>query len=219
MEVEIKLHVKPSVAGGPLAFLTRMTKERHLGGFALGHLRQHEIWDLYYDTADGALAAAGAGLRSRMVDGKALITLKMNRVQEGALTQREEFEEPLDQERVDWVLSHVKDLVGEGPFPARAFFEGKPCGPLAPVLKVGTARLERPVGTVATLVLDVVKYPDLAPTAYFDLEVEATGGMAGEASLRTIETALHNLAGGQLMPATASKLERGLALKAQSTAR
>lgn len=219
VEVEIKLHVKPSVSGGPMAFVARLAKERFLGAFSLGEITQHEIWDLYYDTPDGKLAASGAGLRSRMVGGRALITLKIKRVQDGALTQREEFEEPLEQERVDWVLSHIKALVGEGPFPARALYEGKPCGPLVPILKVGTARLERPVGNVATLAVDVVKYPDLSTATFFDVEVEAAKGLSGESALRTIETALYNLAGNQLAPAAASKLERGLALKMQSTSR
>jgi inorganic triphosphatase YgiF len=213
VEVELRLNVKQAIPGGPVLLFTKLTMHPTLAGYPLGPITKREIRDLYYDTEDGALARAGVGLRSRIMDGVPYLTLKKSKFQDGALVGREEFEEPLVQERVDWTLSHIKDLIGEGPFSAEAFFTGKPCGALVPVLEVGTARLIRPVGPVAQLTLDMVEYPGISAHPYFDIEVEARSGKTGERILRGIETELYALAEGHLAPATASKLERGLRLK------
>ncbi|MGE5676255.1 MAG: CYTH domain-containing protein [Mycobacterium leprae] len=216
MEVEIKLNVKAAVEGGPLGFFTRLTSVNQLGAYPLGPIKQHEIRDLYYDTADGILAKNGAGFRSRWQDGKELITLKRNRVQDGSLVTRDEYEEPLTPERAEWVLSHIKDLIGEGPHPAVALWEGKPCGNLLPVLRVDSARLTRAVGDVATLTMDIIRYPGIATNAYFDIEIEAKEGTGTEAALRDIEADIHRLARGYVAPAGESKLERGLRLKGKA---
>lgn len=216
MEIEIKLNVKPAIPGGPVLFFTKLTMLPQIAGLPLGGIRKAEIRDLYYDTEDGALAKAGIGLRSRLAEGgQPLITLKINQHHEGALTRREEFEEPLTQERVDWVLAHIKEQIGEGPFPAESFFSGKPAGSLQPVLEVATARLARPVGNAAELVMDMVEYPGLSASPYFDIEVESKSGKAGERIIRAVETELYSLAAGDLAPAHVSKLERGLKLKAR----
>lgn len=214
MEIEIKLNVKPAIPGGPVLFFTRLTMLPQIAGQPLGGIKKAEIRDLYYDTEDGALAKAGIGLRSRLYEGGLpLITLKISQFQDGALTRREEFEEPLTQERLDWVLSQIKEQIGEGPFPAEAFYTGKPAGPLQPVLEVATARLVRPIGSVAELVLDMVEYPGLSASPYFDIEIESKSGKGGERAIRTIETELYSMAGGDLAPARMSKLERGLKLR------
>jgi inorganic triphosphatase YgiF len=213
VEVEIKLNVKPIIVGGPIMLFTRLTMLPQLAGFALGGITKHEIMDMYYDTPDGSLARAGAGLRSRMLDGVPYVTLKKDVTRDGALVRREEFEEVLTQERMDWVMSHVNDILGEGPFPVADFAAGRPCGPLVPQLVVGTARLSRPIGEVAELVMDMVEYPGLSASPYYDLEVEAKVGKMGESILRRVETDLYQLAGGDLAPAKLNKLERGLKLK------
>ena len=219
VEVEIKLNVKPAIVGGPIMLFTKLTMQPQLAGFPLGDITKHEIMDMYYDTADGALAKAGAGLRSRLQDGVPYLTLKIGRYRDGALTGREEFEEVLTQERVDWIMSHVSDIVGEGPFSAEDFHAGKPTGGLVPILIVGTARLVRPIGEVAELTLDMIEYPGLAANPFFDVEVESKAGKMGERILRSVETELYNLAGGNLAPATLSKLERGLKLKEKAGVR
>lgn len=219
MEVEIKLNVKPAIVGGPIMLFTKLTMQPQLAGFPLGDITKHEILDMYYDTPEGALAKAGAGLRSRVQDGVPYLTLKIGRFRDGSLTGREEFEERLNQERVDWVMSHARDIVGEGPFSADDFNAGRPTGGLVPILVVGTARLVRPIGELAELTLDMIEYPGLAANPFFDIEVEATAGKAGERILRTVETELFNMAGGDLAPASLSKLERGLKLKEKAGVR
>lgn len=213
MEVEIKLNVKPAIEGGPASLFTKLTLMQNLGGYPLGQISKAEIRDLYFDTADGALAKAGAGLRLRVQEGLPFVTLKINKVQDGALTRREEFEEPLTEERFNWVLSQVQEQIGAEPVSFADFAAGRQAGSLLPVLEVGTARLSRDVGQEATLTMDMVEYPGLSAYPYFDVEVEANQGKAGESFLRTVETELYRLAGGDLAPAKLSKLERGLKLK------
>jgi len=219
MEVEIKLNVKPAIEGGPIMLFTRLSMVPQLGGLPLGGVSKHEIWDRYYDTPDGALSRSGVGLRSRLQDGVPYVTLKINRTKDGALSRREEFEEQLTQPRMDWVMSQINDLVGDGPFPVEDFAAGKACGPLVPTLTVGTARLVRPVGDVAELVLDMVEYPGLAASPFFDIEVEAKIGSTGERILRAVETELYGLAQGSLAPAALNKLERGLRLRERTVVR
>lgn len=218
MEIEIKLNVKPAIPGGPVMLFTKLTMQSQLAGLPLGGISKAEIRDLYYDTEDLVLAKAGAGLRFRRIDEKPYVTLKINRFHEGALTRREEFEEPLSQERLDWVLSHVRDLVGEGPFPVEDFAAGRGCGNLKPVLAVGTARIVRPIGTMAELVMDMVEYPGLSAQAFFDIEVEAVGGKGGEHIIRRVEDELYLMAEGYIAPARMSKLERGLRMKEKARA-
>jgi inorganic triphosphatase YgiF len=215
MEVELKLIVKPAVAGGPIALFTKLSMQLQLAGLPLGSIYKYEIKDLYYDTADGTLAAAGIGLRCRVENERVLVTMKISRYQEGALVSREEFEEPLTQERLDWVLSHAGAYI-EGPFSAEALAAGQPSGSLQPILVVGTARLVRPIGSVAKLVMDMVEYPGFSAHPIFEIEVEAVGGKGVEKVLRQVETELYALAGGDLAPAALSKLERGLKLKGKA---
>jgi len=72
---------------------------------------------------------------------------------------------------------------------------------------------------VAELTLDMIEYPGLAASPFFDVEVESKSGKMGERILRAVETELYNLAGGNLAPATLSKLERGLKLKEKAGVR
>ncbi len=199
-------------------FFTRMAMAPSLAGLPLGPVQKFELRDVYFDTEDGALARIGAGLRLRVENGMPYVTLKINRSQDGSLSQREEFQEPLTQERLDWVLSHVRDQVGEGPFPFTDFAGMERCGSLVRTVEVHTARMSRPIGAVAMLSLDMVEYPGLAPNPLFDIEIESLKGEPYENFLRKVEQELYAVAGGELAPAAASKLERGLRLKDKAKA-
>lgn len=212
MEVEIKLHVLPSVEGGPASLFRRLAVLPALAGVPLGQTRCVEIRDIYYDTGAHVLARAGAGLRLRIEDGRPLVTLKLNRRQEGALTAREEFEEPLTEASLGRMLTLVRDMVGPGPVPFEVFARGEAAGHLIPALVVHTSRLARSLGGQAVLTLDRVEYPRLAAEPYWDIEVESRSGQAGEPFLRKVEQELYQLAGGQLEAAAVNKLERGLHL-------
>lgn len=214
MEVEIKLHVLPGVDGGPAAFFERLATIGSLAGTPLGRPARLVVRDLYYDTADGALAQAKAGLRLRVENGSALVTLKESRRRDGALTEREEIEHPLSAQHLAQVLTRIRPLVGPEPVSLDDFAAGRRAGPLVPVLEVVTHRVARQMGAVGTLTLDWVEYPGVGPEPYFDIEVEAAEGQVDESVLRRAEAELGRLAGGHLLPATMSKLERGLRLAA-----
>ncbi len=218
MEVEIKLNVKAAIRGGPALLFTRLSMLEGLGNLSLGPVFKLEIRDLYYDTVAGDLAKTGSGLRMRSENGRRKVTLKKGAFVDGALTRREEYEEPLTQERFEWVLSHLRTEIGAGPFLVDDFRAGLPCGVLVPMLCVDTARITRQIGAAASLVLDMVEYPGLTISPYYDIEVEAIGSQAGEAFIRQVETELHALTDGSLSPAGMSKLERGLKLKDKAEA-
>jgi len=213
VEVEIKLQVLPTVEGGPAALFARLAEAEQLAGYPLGPARTMVVRDTYFDTDQGALAAARSGLRLRHEDGRAVVTLKVTREQDGALVAREEVEVPLEPEALEALIDRLRPLIGSVHVPFAAFAAGRPAGPLTPVLDVHTERVVRPVGEVALLSLDRVTYPGLAPDPYYDIEVEAVPDRADAALLHTLEAELQRLAGGQLCPAGQSKLERGLRLR------
>lgn len=213
MEVEIKLQVPPTVAGGPAALFARLAEEERLAEYELGPVRTIQLRDTYFDTDRGALAAADSCLRLRHENGLALVTLKVAREREGALAARAEYEVPLEPENLTRLIDRVRLLIGPVRVPFAAFAAGRPAGPLLPVLDVHTERLARSVGQVATLTLDRVIYPGLAPEPYYDIEIEAAPDMPDVAVLRALEADLQRLAGGQLIPSEQSKLERGLRLR------
>ncbi|WP_374711472.1 CYTH domain-containing protein [Symbiobacterium terraclitae] len=213
MEVEIKLHVPPTVPGGPAALFARLAEEERLAGYELGPVRSIQLRDTYFDTDKGALAAAASCLRLRHENGRALVTLKETTGRQGALAARAEYEVPLDPDRLTALLARIRLLIGPVRVPFAAFAAGRPAGPLLPVLDVHTERLERSVGAVATLALDRVTYPGLAPEPYYDIEIEAAPDMPDVAVLRALEADLQQLAGGHLIPSGQSKLERGLGLR------
>jgi triphosphatase len=217
VEVEIKLNVLPTVEGGPAAFFERLAAQGSLAGRPLGPVEAVAMRDIYYDTPDGALARASAGLRLRIENGAAFITLKIARRQEGSLAVREEYEHRLDDIHFDQVVAYIRPLIGPEPVPLADFAAGRPAGPLVPVLDVMTDRIARQVGALGVLTLDRVSYAGLAVDPFFDIEVEAEVGLGGEAQLREVEAELIHLAGGHLAPASVSKLARGLGLKAQRT--
>ena len=212
MEVEIKLEVLPTVPGGPAALFERLAAREELAGLPLGPVQTIAMRDTYFDTDDGALAAAGTGLRVRRENGRLLVTLKVKRAQEGSLTEREEYEAPLDLGSLREVVSRIRPLIGRGTVPFAAFAVGRPAGPLEPVLDVHTERLSRTIGEIGTLTLDRVLYPGLDAEPYYDIEVEAAADLVDPEPLRAVEAELLALAEGHLRAAGRSKLERGLDL-------
>lgn len=215
MEVEVKLCVSPGVEGGPAAFFQRLSRLDRLAGLPLGPAQHMALRDLYYDTSDRALARSRCGLRLRLEDGEALLTLKCTRRQEGGLVVREEHELPATAENLEQVLAPVRPLIGHDPVPLEELLAGRPAGPLHPVLDVVTYRTERPIAGLGRLVLDQVAYPGVADEPFFDIEVEAARpepDPAVEAALRRVEAELRRLGGEHLVPAAESKLGRGLRL-------
>lgn len=213
MEIEIRLNVDLAIEGGPAALFAKILTQPKFANLPTGPVRAYEIFDLYYDTPDQLLAQNGIGLRLRVKGQQAYVTMKRGGSQSGALTRREEVEEPLDQARLDWVMGLIKEFVGEGPFPVAAFANGKECGGLVPSLEIRQARTEIHVGDFAVLSLDVVEYPDVVASPFFDIEVEAKQGKISESILREVERELYALADGDLKPAPISKLQRGLNFK------
>lgn len=213
MEIEIRLLVDLAIEGGPAALFAKILSKPKLANLPTGPVRAYEMFDVYYDTPDHLLAKNGVGLRLRLKGNEALVTMKRGASQSGALTRREEVEEPLDQARLDWVMSLIKEFVGEGPFPVEAFASGQECGGLVPSLEIRQARTEIHVGDMAVLSLDVVEYPNVVASPFFDIEVEAKQGKLSETILREIERELFALADGDLRPAPVSKLQRGLNFK------
>lgn len=213
MEIEIRLNVDLAIEGGPAALFAKILARPKLANLPTGPVRAYQMFDLYYDTPDQLLAKNGIGLRLRVKGQEAYVTMKRGGSQSGALTRREEVEEPLDQARLDWVMSLIKEFVGEGPFPVEAFANGKECGGLVPSLEIRQARTEIHVGDFAVVSLDVVEYPGVVASPFFDLEVEAKQGKISESILREVERELYALADGYLRPAPVSKLQRGLNFK------
>lgn len=213
MEIEIRLNVDLAIEGGPAALFAKILAQPKLANMPTGPVRAYEMFDVYYDTPDHRLAQNGIGLRLRVKGREAFVTMKRGGSINGALTSREEVEEPLDQARLDWVMSLIKEFVGEGPFPVEAFASGQECGGLTPSLEIRQARTEIHVGNLAVVSLDVVEYPGVVASPFFDLEVEAKQGKLSESILREIERELYAMADGDLRPAPVSKLQRGLNFK------
>lgn len=213
MEIEVRLNVPLEIEGGPTAFFGRVLAKQKLANIPTGPVRAYEMFDLYYDTPDHRLAKNGIGLRLRVKGHEAFVTMKRSVTQDGALARREEVEEPLDQARLNWVMGLIKEFAGEGPFPVEAFANGQECGGLVVSLEIRQARTEIHVGDLAVLSLDVVNYPNVVSSPFFDLEIEAKQGKLSETLLREIEQELHALSDGYLRPAAVSKLQRGLNFK------
>lgn len=213
MEIEIRLNVNLAIEGGPAALYAKILAKPKLANLPTGPIRAYEMRDLYYDTPDQLLAQNGIGLRLRVKGGEAYVTMKRGASQNGALTRREEVEEPLDQARLSWVMGLIKEYVGEGPFPVADFANARECGGLVPSLEIRQARTEIHVSDFAVISLDVVEYPGVVSSPFFDVEVEAKQGKISESILRDIERELYAMADGDLRPAPISKLQRGLNFK------
>jgi len=200
-EREIKLRARVPQALEELAGMAG------IAGFTLSPVEARDQQDLYLDTADFRLLAAGYSLRYRRRSGILKATLKevVGREGRGILQERREIEEILGEEErpkgaVDRALA---SLAGDAK--------------ILPILRLRTRRRVRKVlangSAVAELCLDEVDVSpgggSAEPLARFR-EVEVEEIAEGSNVLRALGEEL--LASPHLEPSLLSKLERGLEL-------
>lgn len=177
-----------------------------IAGFALSPVETRDQEDVYLDSEDFLLFAAGQALRTRRRSGILKATLKEigGTESRGILRDRREIEEVLGAE------GRPRGAVGD----AVAALAGD--AELRPILRLRTRRRVRKVfasgSAVAELCLDEVEVSrgeGGEPLARFrEVEVEEAGG--GSQALTAIGEDL--LASPQFEPSPLSKLERGLDL-------
>lgn len=223
MELEIKLTYMPGAPVGPEDLLARLAVLPEVPGYRFSPPRPRVLRDVYFDTGNHRLQAARVGLRLRLRDGQALITVKRGQRREGALAQRGEYEALLTAAHLEEALAPLRAeglLPAEQEVPLAPFSRGEPAGPLVPTLVTETRRADRliyrmpghlPVGTLS---LDRVTYVSVRGTpVYHDVEIEARG-LDNEGDLRRLQGLLVEAAGGYLKESHESKLARGLRLAA-----
>lgn len=163
--------------------------------------------DVYFDTPDAALKAAGFALRRRHKRGGTYATLKGELRREGELHARRELELPLDDGEA-WPVQVLAAL------PAGASPDS-----LAPVAELWVQRVQvvarQGAAPVAELAFDAVecRAPGHAggSVSFNEVEVEALAeGDAVDAAMRALAAAVATIV--PLTPSTTSKLERALAL-------
>ncbi len=168
--------------------------------------------DVYVDTAEFALRAAGVALRRREVDGRRLATLKSVASGHGPAFEREELELPLG-EHGAWPAELLERLAQLTPVEPRR---------LVAQVEVRTERrvfvLRKGDVKVAELCFDEVsaRYPGAEREALFrEAEIEAADGV----ELSELEKVAERLERAvTLTPAGASKLQRAEALLALGAA-
>ena len=163
MEIEAKFVLEDT------ATLEQIAALHHLAGFTVSSGKVKKIHDVYLDTADRALFAAGYTCRRREGDGGILVTVKhLGRATDG-IHRREEFEIrlPTDQPPVDWEPSPARDLV-------RNISGNEKLEPLFELDQTRRTRvIRRGKISIAELSLDAVKVKFGARTLNFlELEVE-----------------------------------------------
>ncbi len=224
MELEIKLTYTPGAPTDPDELLAQLAMIPAVSGYRFASPYPHVLQDVYYDTGNHRLRGAKVGLRLRLEDGRARITVKRPQRREGALAQREEYEAPLDAETFKRALDPLRAaglLPADQEVPLTEFGKGQPAGPLIPTLITETRRVERlifrmpgniPVGT---LCLDRVTYVSVKGTpVYHDVEIEAAS-LECEEDIRQLQSLVIEAAGGYLKESHESKLLRGMNLVAQ----
>jgi inorganic triphosphatase YgiF len=200
MEIEAKLAVPD------IETFQRLQAADSLGGFALSADQVKQVRDIYLDTAERLILAAGYACRRRERGQEVLMTLKGLGGAAGAVHRREELEValPEDGPPAQWPASpareRVLDLIGEAT--------------LTPLFELQQARIVRGVlegdRRVAEWSLDKVHVlAEGQEQMYFELEVELTP-QGTEDDLAAIVTCLQDEWG--LEPEPRSKFERALAL-------
>ena len=200
-EREIKLAARAPEA------LEALVQEPAIAGFDLSPVELRDQEDVYFDTEDFSLFAAGYSFRHRQRAGVLKATLKEIPGMEGrgALQDRGEIEE---------ILGEAGEPQGAV---ARALASLAADAKLRPILRLRTRRRVRKVSTggsqVAELCLDEVEVSPGGGSAeagsrFFEVEVEET--REGAQVLDVLGDAL--LASPHFEPSLLSKLERGLRL-------
>jgi CHAD domain-containing protein/inorganic triphosphatase YgiF len=199
MEIEAKFSL-PN-----LDTFRRLQGAHQLAGFALSADQTQYVRDIYFDTDERLIMAAGYACRRREQRTGVLVTLKRLRAAEGAIHRREELEVlmPTYRPPAEWPASPVRDqvleLIGDTP-------------PI-PLFELRQSRFVRQLNQgermVAELSLDSVHLiTGDTESSYFEVEVElASEGT--ETDLVTIVACLQDE--WHLEPETQSKFERALA--------
>ena len=188
----------------------RLQATGQLAGLALSASQIKQVSDIYLDTPDRRILAAGYAFRRREEPEGIIMTLKGLRGLEGAVHRREELEVqlPADQPPAEWPASPVRDLalqlIGDAP--------------LAPLFNLHQTRITRRMSqderTVAQLSLDEVHLSVAGrDQAYFELEAELAPP-GNEDDLAAIVAYLQEEWG--LRPEPRSKFERALAFLEES---
>ena len=200
VEVELKYRVASATAAA------RFAAARSLGPFRVaGRARQVQIEDRYLDTSDGALGRAGYAARLRRGPSMTVISVKSTTPAATALHRREELEGPADLslDPHAWPSSPARSLILE--------HAGE-----APLIELVTVRQLRRTRILADEASEVeLSLDEVAVVAagrvldrFLELEVELRRGPSDG-----LEALASVLAGDpDLVPETASKLERALAV-------
>ena len=205
VEIELIYDAAPEALG-------RLAATDRLGAARLGTTVVNDETDVYLDTPDRRLAAAGwaCRLRIRRVEGapRTLVSLKgPAEASDGALHRRPEIEGPAtdDSDPAAWPASAARDLLDALRDGAR----------LAPRVTLAQLRRERPVTreaiAIGTLSLDevTVVHGGRAAGGFRRVELELLDG-ADEALLTELARDLASIPG--LTAERANKLERALHL-------
>ncbi len=203
MEIEAKYRVGA-------ADLDRLAVLSALGPYMLRTMAGEHQRNVYYDSADGRLAAARYGLRVRQIGQRSLITLKgPSQASEDGIHRRAEFEFPGDDPNpAHWPAGPARDL-------AQALLLG---APVVPLLTIETMRriihAARDGPDRVEMCLDrgtIFAGKRQAPICELELEVLPAGSMFDVTELaRYLREVI------KLTPERQSKLERGMALLRRS---
>ncbi len=209
MEVEAKFAIPDEQT------FRRLLETAVLAGFSLGEGTVVRLYDLYLDTAAGAIRAGGFACRLRREGTRYLATLKGLGGVSGAVHRRVEHQVKLSEPLPpwDWPSSAARDLV-------LPLLEDEP---ITLLFEIDQSRHSRSLlqgeRVVASLSLDPVcicpRVPYPRADTYLELEVEMLPD-GSEADLHRLVDALESEWG--LVPETRSKFLRGLALSGPGTA-
>jgi hypothetical protein len=197
-----------------------------LGRFRLRHRPAQRIRDIYLDTGDGALGAAGVAFRVRELDGSPLLTLKADAVRSGLAAERLELEAPWSATALGTVLEELGRRGIEVGDPPDGAGTGEPVADLTglglrPTQTRETTRTPRDVlegddpaaERVAELTVDDVGYRLPAGTAgLLEVEVEAKGA-GGMETVNDLLAALAAAFPDDLTPWPYGKLATGRAVE------
>ncbi|MCC7371924.1 MAG: CYTH domain-containing protein [Chloroflexi bacterium] len=223
LEVELKLTV---TGNDPDKLLDEIATIVSLGGVRLADAREHQLRDIYWDTADYGLRARKLSLRLREIDGRQVFTVKGGTSSSEGLFRRYELETPASaqnwqdvcavfhDEGVD--LARVNGLAGAGTSPD----DWLRAAGLHPTQDRSTRRTaihayddahgDQPL---AELALDRTRFDfGRVLVDYWEIEIEELGNHGDEVP-RLLGQALRERYPDRLEPSTMGKYSRGLAIE------